>query len=226
MHDHHGGDDAAAFWDAHYGRHAEVWSGAPNAVLVDETSELRPGVALDLGCGEGADAVWLAGRGWKVTGVDISTVALERAARRADAAGVAGRVTWQRHDLDESFPDGSFDLVTAHYLHSPLPTRRAVALQKAARAAAPGGTLLVVGHASVAPWSWDQHAELPTASQVLDALSLGVNHSWQVVVCEDRPRRASGPNGETATVTDSVVRLARSHAIEPDRQAALRPEAT
>ena len=219
----HADDAAATFWDAHYVRHAEVWSGAPNAALVDETRGLRPGAALDLGCGEGADAVWLARRGWQVTGVDVSEVALERASRRATAAGVAGQVTWERLDLGESFPAGSFDLVTAHYLHSPRPTRRALALQQAAGAVAPGGTLLVVGHASVAPWSWDEHADLPTASLVLDELGVRGDPSWQVVVCEDRPRSATGPSGEVATVTDSVLRLARPRPIEPDRPAT--PEA-
>lgn len=204
-----GAGDAAAFWDAHYARHAEVWSGAPNAVLVVETSGLAPGVALDLGCGEGADAVWLAQQGWQVTGVDVSAVALQRAARLAASVGVADRIAWERHDLDQSFPVGSFDLVAAHYLHSPLPTRRAVALQRAARAVAPGGTLLVVGHASVAPWSWDRHVDLPTAAEVLDELG-AVDDSWLVVVCEDRPRRASGPDGVTATVIDSVLRLTRA----------------
>lgn len=226
MEDHHRHDEAATFWDAHYARHAEVWNGAPNAVLVDETSELRPGTALDLGCGEGADALWLAQQGWQVTGVDVSDVALERASRRADAAGVAARVTWERHDLGQSFPTGSFDLVTAHYLHSPGPTRRAVAAHQAARAVAAGGTLLVVGHASVAPWSWDRNVELPTASEVLDELGVGGGHSWHVVVCEDRRRSATGPSGEVATVTDSVLRLARPRAIDPDRPAALRFEAT
>ena len=226
MEDQPSGHDAGAFWDAHYARHVEVWSGAPNAVLVDETSGLRPGAALDLGCGEGADAVWLARRGWRVTGADISEVALERASRRAAAAGVAGRVTWERFDLGESFPAGAFDLVTAHYLHSPRPARRVLALQQAAGAVAPGGTLLVVGHASLAPWSWDQHADLLTARQVLEELGAAGDHRWQVVVCEDRPRSATGPSGEVATVTDSIVRLARARAIEPDRAAARRPEAT
>lgn len=66
------------FWDARYSEHDRVWSGEPNAVLVEEAAGLEPGTALDLGCGEGADAVWLARRGWRVTAVDVSGVALER----------------------------------------------------------------------------------------------------------------------------------------------------
>lgn len=201
-------EDAEGFWDAHHARHEG--SGAPNAILVVETRDLPSGTALDLGCGEGADAVWLAQRGWRVTGVDISAVALARAAGHARAAGVTDRVTWERHDLDASFPAGAFDLVTTHYLHSPHPMRRAVALERAVRAVAPGGTLLVVGHASVAPWSWEPHVELPTARQVLDGLAVGHTQEWQVVVCDDRTREAIGPRGEVASVTDSVVRLTRA----------------
>ena len=202
-------DDAAGFWDAHYQRHAHIWTGAPNAVLVTETTDLRPRLALELGCGEGADAVWLAQRGWRVVAVDVSTVALSRAASHAAAAGVADRIVWEQHDLDRSFPAGSFDLVTAHYLHAAGSERRAVALRRAAGAVSSGGCLLVVGHASVAPWSWDRHADLPTARQVLDSLVLD-EHAWSIEVCEDRRRPATGPNGEVASVTDSVVRLTRT----------------
>ena len=204
---HDGG--ATGFWDAHYERHVHVWSGAPNAVLVAEVGDLAPGTALDLGCGEGADAVWLGRRGWHVTAVDISVVALARASRQAEAASVTDRVTWERSDLDETFPVGSFDLVTAHYLHSPLPARQAVALRHAAAAVAPAGHLLVVGHASVAPWSWDPHAELPSAGEVLESLALD-QRRWSIDVCEDRPRPATGPDGEVATVTDSVLHLVRT----------------
>lgn len=153
--------------------------------------------------------MWLAEQGWRVAGVDVSAVALARAARRARAAGVGDRVTWERHDLDVSFPAGSYDLVSAHYLHSPRAARRAQALQEATRAVSPGGTLVVVGHASVAPWSWQTDVELPTARQVLDGLRLDADE-WSVAVCEDRSRSATGPGGEAATVTDSVLRLRRS----------------
>jgi SAM-dependent methyltransferase len=202
-------DDSQSFWDAHYTRHPDVWSGDPNPVLVDELADRSPGTALDLGCGEGSDAIWLAGRGWRVTAVDVSAVALTRAAERAEAAGVADRITWDRHDLDETFPVGSFDLVTAHYLHSPQHRQPRRLLDHAVRAVADGGTLLLVGHASVAPWSWDPHAPLPSAREVLDGLHLETG-AWTVVVCEDRPRQSVGPAGESATVLDSVVHVTRT----------------
>lgn len=202
-------ESSESFWDAHYTRHPDVGSGAPNAVLVDETDDLRPGSALDLGCGEGGDAIWLAQRGWRVTAVDVSSVALTRAAGHARSAGVADRIVWERHDLDATFPVGWFDLVTAHYLHSPHQVQHDGMLNQAVQAVASGGTLLLVGHASVAPWSWDQHATFPGAREILGGLGLATS-VWRIEACEDRPRRASGPDGKTATVLDSVVRARRT----------------
>ena len=99
-----------AFWEDFYGGGKRRWSGRPNASLVDEVAELEPGTALDLGCGEGGDAIWLAAQGWTVTAADISQTALDIAARHAAEAGVS--VTWERHDLADSLPAGRFDLVT------------------------------------------------------------------------------------------------------------------
>ncbi|MET9464110.1 class I SAM-dependent methyltransferase [Streptomyces sp. NPDC006544] len=106
------------YWDTRYRESEKVWSGEANAVLAREAASLAPGRALDLGCGEGGDAVWLARQGWHVTGTDISGVALERAADRAVGAGVADRTAWERHDLAETFPAGEYDLVSACFLHS------------------------------------------------------------------------------------------------------------
>ncbi|HEV7666156.1 MAG TPA: class I SAM-dependent methyltransferase, partial [Chloroflexota bacterium] len=89
------------FWDERYASAATIWSGNPNPHLVAQVSDLRPGTALDVGSGEGADAIWLAEQGWQVTGIDVSMVALERAAQMAAAAGhdVADRITWQQADI-------------------------------------------------------------------------------------------------------------------------------
>src|SRR6202008_569344 len=108
-----------AFWDERYRSRGRLWSGEPNQRLVEEITGLAPGRALDLGCGEGGDAVWLARQGWHVTAVDVSGVALSRTSRAAEEAGVADRVAVVRHDLSRSFPTGTFDLVTTHFLHSP-----------------------------------------------------------------------------------------------------------
>ncbi len=133
-------------YDELYRSAPALWSGRPNRQLVVEAGDLRPGRALDAGSGEGGDALWLAGRGWHVTAVDFSTVALARAAALAAVLGVAGRIEWVPADLDVWTPaEGSFDLVTAHYLHARWNDRPAL-FRRLAAAVAPGGTLLVVGH--------------------------------------------------------------------------------
>src|SRR5918997_1941704 len=97
---HFGAAAQAPEWDARYReRDGAMWSGRPNGRLVAEVASLAPGRALDVGCGEGADAIWLAQRGWTVTGVDVSAVALERAAQHAVDAGVGDRIEWRRVDL-------------------------------------------------------------------------------------------------------------------------------
>src|SRR5262245_60531780 len=107
------------FWDTRYGSAEQIWSGNPNQRLVEQIADLAPGTALEVGCGEGADAIWLASRGWRVTAIDVSPVALERAARQAEQVGadVAGRIVWQQADVLAWGPaPRQFDLVTAHYI--------------------------------------------------------------------------------------------------------------
>lgn len=142
------------FWEQHYqARIQHAGSGRANAVLVEVARHLHPGRVPDLGCGEGSDTIWLALQGWQITAVDIAPTALFRVARAAAAAGVTACVAVQQHDLCHSFPFGSYDLVSAHYLHSPVQLPRTSVLRAAARSVAPGGLLLVVSHASTAPWS-------------------------------------------------------------------------
>jgi 2-polyprenyl-3-methyl-5-hydroxy-6-metoxy-1,4-benzoquinol methylase len=198
-------EDPQEFWEQFYGEREQVWSGRPNEVLVEEVEGMTPGTALDLGCGEGADSIWLAGQGWRVTGTDISQVALDRAAAHADDAGVADRITWERHDLTRSIPTGPFDLVSAHFLHSPVDDPRDAALRAAAAAVAPGGTLLVVSHEAV---PWHPEMEFPTAQEVLDSLAVE-RAKWTVERLDSRPRRATRPDGTEVDVSDSVVRLRR-----------------
>src|SRR6478735_6817610 len=102
----------ARFWDERYAGTEQLFSGAANGVLVTEVADMTPGRALDVGCGEGGDALWLAEQGWRVTAPDVSQVALDRAA----ALDVDGRVEWRQADLTASAPTpGSFDLVSAQY---------------------------------------------------------------------------------------------------------------
>jgi SAM-dependent methyltransferase len=134
----------AAGWDARYGGAELVWRADPNRFVAEEVAGLEPGPALDLACGEGRNAVWLAEQGWEVLAVDFSAVGLAKGARLAEERGV--EVTWQEADVVAwAAPADAFDLVIACYLQLPAGERR-TALVGAARAVAPGGTLLVVAH--------------------------------------------------------------------------------
>ena len=131
-------------WDRRYAEPRLVWSAEPNRFLAEEAGGLAPGRALDLACGEGRNAVWLAGRGWDVTGVDFSAVAIDKARRMAAEAGVAARFV--RADLADHVPEpASADLVALVYLQVPEPLRTTV-LGRAAAAMRPGGTLLWIAH--------------------------------------------------------------------------------
>jgi 2-polyprenyl-3-methyl-5-hydroxy-6-metoxy-1,4-benzoquinol methylase len=131
---------AKEHWEEHYGERDRVWSGRVNVRLVEVVSTLEAGRALDLGCGEGADACWLAERGWTVVAVDISDTALQRAAAEADARGLGDRIDFAQHDLSDSFPDGTFDLISAQLLHSTVPLDRRRILSIAADAVRPVGS--------------------------------------------------------------------------------------
>jgi SAM-dependent methyltransferase len=131
-------------WDERYGTEELIWKADPNRFLVEELQALAPGRALDVACGEGRNAVWLASKGWHVTGVDFSRAGLAKAQRLATDRGV--EVAWVEADVVEwQPPSASFDVVVVLYLHLPAEQRRQ-ALARAAAALAPGGILLVVGH--------------------------------------------------------------------------------
>jgi SAM-dependent methyltransferase len=133
-------------WDRRYAGRELLWTGEPNRFLVAETAGLQPGRALDLACGEGRNAVWLAEQGWRTTGVDFSEVAIEKARRLAEARGVGG--AWIAADLLAYTPEPrAFDLVLLFYLQVPEAERRTI-LRAAAEAVAAGGTFLVVAHDS------------------------------------------------------------------------------
>lgn len=197
-----------AFWEPHYVKSAPG-TGGPNVVLVDTVEHLAAGNALDLGCGGGGDAVWLAQNGWSVTSVDVSPTALARVADRAAKEGVSERVATERHDLTATFPHGSFDLVSAQYLLSPVEFDRPPIFARAASAVRPGGTLLIVDHASVPPWSWaDKATVFPTPADVLDSIGLDPG-LWDVTRLENSDRTADGPGGQRAVVTDMIIALTR-----------------
>ena len=177
-------------YDELYRATPAVWSGHPNRQLVVEAADLTPGTALDAGSGEGGDALWLAERGWRVTAVDFSAVALERAAAVARARGVEERIEWRHEDLDVwTPPRGRFDLVTAHYLHATWSDRPGM-FGRLAAAVAPGGTLLVVGHLLGEGWGHgDHHPHDPGVLYTAeDVASLLDPEGWSDVVTETRER--------------------------------------
>ncbi len=208
---------SADFWEPHYQARTHASSGRPGAVLERIATPLPTGTALDLGCGLGDDALWLAARGWSVTGVDVSATALRQAAERAERLGLAERARFEQHDLSSSFPAGRFDLVGAQYLESPVDFDRTAVLRRAAAAVAPGGVLLLVTHGSVAPWSWaDPDTRFPTPEESLAVLDLEPG-DWEPVEVASPEREATGPAGQTARVRDTVLALRRHHTPEPSR---------
>ncbi|MEU0797462.1 class I SAM-dependent methyltransferase [Amycolatopsis sp. NPDC005961] len=194
------------FWDAHHA--TPTADPRANVRLTEVVTDLDPGTALDLGSGAGGDALWLARRGWHVTAADISGVAIARLAARARELGLGDRVTAERHDLGATFPAGRFDLVSAHYLHTPFALPRARVLRQAAEALSPGGRLLVVDHGSAAPWSWDQDARFPSAREVALSLELDAGE-WTVERADALSRRATGPGGQVADVVDHLLLIRR-----------------
>ncbi|HZO26105.1 MAG TPA: class I SAM-dependent methyltransferase [Chloroflexota bacterium] len=200
------------FWDERYGSRDQVWSGNPNQSLVRQVVELVPGTALDVGCGEGADAIWLAERGWQVTAVDVSTVALERAARQAAKAGaeIADRITWQHADATSWEPAPSqFDLVSAMFIHLPRLEHDAL-YRRLAAAVRLGGTLLIVGHhpsdLETTVGRWNLPGLMFTAEELADTLD---PDTWEIVFAGAPARQTRDPEGRTITIRDAVLRARR-----------------
>ncbi len=200
-----------AFWDERYRSTGGLWSGNPNPQLVAEAADLAPGTALDAGCGEGADAIWLAARGWRVTAVDVSTVALERGDAQAAERGadVARRIDWRHEDLTDWIPaEASYDLVSAQFMHLPKGPREAL-FRALAAAVAPGGSLLIVGH-HPSDLTTIPRPALPdlffTASDVAALLD---PHGWDVLVSAARARGVTDPDGRTGAIHDAVLRARR-----------------
>lgn len=140
--------DAVTFWEDVYAGRPAATDPRPNARLTETVTGRPPGVALDLGFGDGGDALWLARHAWHVTAVDIAAVAVERLAGLARSRGLGDRIVAERHDLQDSFPQGAYDLICAHYLQTPFALDRATVLRTAAHALRVGGHLLVVDHGS------------------------------------------------------------------------------
>ena len=196
-----------AEWDLRYTERERLWSGRPNGALVAEVAELTPGRVLDVGCGEGADAVWLASRGWDVTALEVSGVALQRAAARAREAGVD--VRWVHAGLAEAMlPPASFDLVSAQY-PALLRTPDAAAERALLGAVAPGGVLLLVHHAGMEDHRPHDSAFDPADYVWPSMVAALLDDDWQVEVDERRPRVAPDGGAGAHHSEDLVLRARR-----------------
>lgn len=198
-------------WERHWrrdGRAGSMSANPPNPHLVDEIGGLKPGSALDAGCGAGAEAIWLASEGWSVTAVDISATALAVAAERAATGDASDRIRWVEADLSAWEPGTAFDLVATHYAHPETP--QLDFYERIAEWVAPGGTLLVVGHLHAHESGGHDHR--PPAEVSVDAASVAArlaDPKWKVITADERARAMPGPDGRTATIHDVIVRAAR-----------------
>lgn len=209
-HDYDPNQSAAEHWEERYANADRRWSGMPNktttAVLVAVVPPPTPGVtALDIGCGEGADVVWLAEHGWTVTGVDISPTAIARGERAAKSRGVGERVTLKVMDVaNEEMPEGPFDLVVASFLHSQAELPRIEILRNGAKRVVPGGHLLIVGHTAPPPWSSHDPADFHMPQD--DWATLGLpEDEWELIHAETLTRPTTGHDGFAAELVDGVI---------------------
>jgi SAM-dependent methyltransferase len=201
------------FWDERYSGSESVWSGRPNLRLVEQVSALAPGSALDVGCGEGADAIWLAERGWTVTGVDVSPVGLNRAAEHAARAGdaIAARIQWRPADLfaDDPEPFGAYELVNSQYLHLP-PEVRERGLARLAGSVAPGGSLLMVSHHPSDLEIPGLRPNVPELFYTASELAAGLDPArWEIVVAAAPERSVNGPDRHPVVIHDAVIHARR-----------------
>jgi SAM-dependent methyltransferase len=210
MHTHESKGSAQEYWEEHYGERERVWSGRVNVQLAKVVADMPPGRALDLGCGEGGDAVWLAERGWQVVAVDVSETALSRASAEAKTRGVLDRIDFQHHDLSDSFPAGSFDLASAQFLHSTVRLERTQVLRNAASAVVPGGLLVIVDHAAPPPFAKKipHDHPFPSPEEVLAELDLPAAE-WERERVEVVDRDGTDPDGEPFVWRDNLMVLRR-----------------
>ena len=198
------------FWDERWsqalGEHGDrVAQRPPNAQLTAELGDLRPGRALDAGCGHGSDTLWLAAHGWQVTAVDFAPTALAYARSTAEAMGpdVADRIDWVEGDLGTWTPEqDAYDLVVCLYVHVAGSVEEMV--RRMASGVARGGTLFLVGHRPIDPATGAATAAAGQVQVSVEAALAALDPDrWQVIVAEDRPRPTAG------TGVDAVIRARR-----------------
>lgn len=196
------------YWEQRYSGSKRVWSGKVNATMASVVAELSPGTAIDLGCGEGGDVLWLAEQGWTALGLDISATAVGRARDEAAARGLDG-ASFEAVDLDAWQPEpASVDLVTASFFQSNVALDRIAILRRAMTALRPGGRLVTVSHAAPPSWAKDHRAKMVSVQDEAAELG-GSTEEWEVELAEERPRAATAPDGSAGEHLDAVLVLRR-----------------
>ncbi|MCE1180412.1 MAG: class I SAM-dependent methyltransferase [Micrococcales bacterium] len=217
-HHHHDGGETpaqaadprgAAFWDERYSSSDRLWSGHVNEALAEIVGPLTPGRALDAGCGEGGDGLWLAERGWEVTGTDVSGVAVARAEAQAERLGLGDRTRWEQRDLLEwAPPPATFDLVLAAFIHLPS-ADRFPAYRALAEAVRPGGSFVVLAHHPTDVGVVPRPPE-PDLFFTEDELAAELDpDQWKIVAAVKRPRSTTHPEGHEVIVHDTLLHARR-----------------
>lgn len=222
-------EDPATFWEQRYAGAGPIWSGRVNSTLAAIAADLPVRRSLDLGCGEGGDVLWLAQRGWRATGMDLSATAIGRARARAEELGLlsakfitADLAGWVDAGEEVDLSSEPFDLITASFLQSPVELPRERILRAALSRLAPGGLLVLISHAAQPPWARHAHdagagaahghsSQGPHFITPEDELaSLGtLPGEFSVFVAEVQRREVVDPQGNPAQLDDSVVMVQR-----------------
>ena len=196
------------YWEQRYSGSERVWSGKVNATMASVVAELSPGTAIDLGCGEGGDVLWLAEQGWTALGLDISATAVGRARDEAASRGLDG-ASFEAVDLDAWEPEpASVDLVTASFFQSNVALNRTAILRRAMTALRPGGRLVSVSHAAPPSWAKDHPAKMVSVQEEAEQL-VGSSEEREVELAEERTRAATAPDGSEGEHLDAVLVLRR-----------------
>lgn len=195
------------FWDEMYSARERVWSGNVNATLEKELKKLTPGTALDLGCGEGGDVLWLAQQGWAATGIDISDVAVQRAAARAVALGFSeAEARFVAADLSTWDDEQTFDLVVSSFLQSPVELEREQILAAALKKVKPGGRMIVLSHAGLPAWveiDPDFHKFPDPQAEI--AYLVPENSADNVIFAGVVEREIQDPDGNPGVIPDGLL---------------------
>ena len=217
---------AAEYWNERYSGRDPLWSGKVNQRLAEQTGTMTAGAALDIGCGEGGDAVWLARRGWTVTAVDVSDVVIDKARAHADRTlpdDVAARITWQPADVRSwQPPENTFDLVSMQYIHLTEPLLGQVQA-RLARSVRPGGVLLIVNHDPLDLQTTIKRPNIPGIMLAASVVAAQLDPStWHVELVEPFPRPGDDREGRPVVLHDAVVRPSVGDArMRPGRHPAI-----